>query len=931
LSEVKDVSGKEGDFTVTVTQNPRYVDVDKCIACGLCATKCPKKVDDGYNAGLNKRKAIYVKYAQAVPLKYCIDADTCIYLQKGKCGACEKFCPSQAINFKDTVKEIIVHVGSIVMSPGFTSFDPSTIDIYNYSNMKNVVTSLEFERILAATGPYEGHLVRPSDKKEPRKIGWLQCVGSRCTSPDSHPYCSSVCCMYAVKQTSLAMQHAVGDLDCAVFYMDMRTHGKDFDKYYEQIRSQGTRFVRARIHTLDPVPGTDDIKVRYILEDGSIKDEIFDLFVLSTGLVVNAETVGLAATLGVDLGENNFIKTDSFHPVSTSVPGIYACGVFTGPKDIPQSVMEASAAACAASNSLAPARNSRTTTVPIPAERDISSEPVKVGVFVCSCGINIAGVIDVKDVAEYATTLPDVTYVENNLFTCSQDAQDKMAAVIKEQGLNRVVVASCSPKTHEALFQDTLVNAGLNKYLFEMANIRNHDSWVHADNPKAATEKAKDLVRMAVAKVRLTTPLTQGNLPMDRSALVIGGGIAGMTTALSLSHQGYGVHLVEQSDLLGGIARRLHRTADGKDVETYVNELVENVRDDNGITLHLGTRLANVDGFVGNYVSNLEKGGQVTTVKHGVAVLATGAKEYKPHEYLYGEHPGVLTHLELDERFKANDPSLESLKNVVFIQCVGSRCADRPYCSKVCCTHTMESALELKRKNPKVNIYVMYRDIRTYGEREHLYQDARAAGVMFFRYTPESKPQVIEKDGTLSVEFNDTLINMRLSVDPDMVCLATAIVSNRDETLAQLFKVPFDNDGWFQEAHQKLRPVDFASEGLFVCGMAHYPKPIDESIAQSLAAASRAVTILSKDHITVGGIVSSIDADRCTGCWACVDACPYGAIAVDYDTHVASVNPALCKGCGVCAATCPSEAPIVMGFTPKQFYAQIHNAISVRL
>jgi len=734
--------------------------------------------------------------------------------------------------------------------------------------------------------------------------------------------------MYAIKQTVIAKEHSSDPLDCAVFYMDMRTHGKDFDKYYENAKKDGVRFIRSRIHTIDPVPDSDDVSVRYIQEDGTITEEVFDMFVLSVGLEINQDVADLSARLGIDLDDYRFIETDSFHPVTTSVEGIYACGVFTGPKDIPQSVMEASASACAATEHLASARNTCTKTIELPPERDVSGEPPKIGIFVCNCGINIGGVVKVPEVVKYAKTLPNVAYVEENLFSCSQDTQEKMTDIITQQGLNRVVVAACTPKTHEPLFQETLINAGLNKYLFEMANIRNHDSWVHASDPDAATEKAKDLVRMAVAKTNLLTPLKQTDLPVSHSAMVIGGGIAGMTAAVSLAHQGYPVDLVEKSDKLGGNALMLDKTHKNEDIGTFVKGLINAVESDDRITVHAGATISKVDGFVGNFKTELRNGNSTKTIEHGVAVIATGAKEYKPDEYLYGKHKAVMTHLELDELIRNNDPKIEQAKNVVFIQCVGSRDEERPYCSKVCCTHSVKNALDFKKKNPEINVSILYRDLRTYGKREDLYREARKAGVLFFTYSKDQKPEVKPDGDRVIVEFTDRILDHKLAVRADILCLASAIVSHWDHSLAQLFKVPLDSNGWLLEAHQKLRPVDFANDGIFLCGMAHYPKPIEESIAQAQAAAARAATVLALENIKVGGIVSDIRAELCSGCLGCINVCPYGAIAFDNQKFVAEVNPALCKGCGACAAVCPSEAPALMGFNNNQLYAQIKSALS---
>ncbi|MFP3928364.1 MAG: 4Fe-4S binding protein, partial [Desulfobacteraceae bacterium] len=931
LAEIADVSGSEGDFKVRIRQKPRYVDMDKCIACGTCAEKCPKRVPDAYNEGLGKRKAIYVPYSQAVPLKYAIDPDQCIYLTKGKCRACEKFCPAGAINFDDREKEFDLEVGSVILAPGFVPFDPARSDVFGYNGLPDVVTSLEFERILSATGPFQGHLVRPSDAKggsAPKKIAWLQCVGSRDPGSSGHSYCSSVCCMYAVKQAVMAKDHSKEPLDCAIFYMDMRTQGKDFDRYYEKARESGVRFIRNRIHTVEPVPGSNDLRLRYAGEDGELKEEVFDMVVLSTGLEIAPEVVGLAGRLGVDLDKDGFAGGDPFFPVATSRPGIYACGAFSGPKDIPQSVMEASAAACAATEKIAGARHTCTRVKETVEERDVSRERPKIGVFVCNCGVNIGGVVNVPEVAEYARRLPHVAYVEENLFTCSQDTQDKMAEVIRTQGLNRVVVAACTPRTHEALFQETLTSAGLNKYLVEMANIRNHDSWVHAGDPEAATQKAKDLVRMAVAKASLLDPLKETDLPVHRAALVVGGGPAGMSAALSLAAQGCPVHLVERSDHLGGHALNLYKTWDGGDVKSYLAELTEEVSGHRNITLHLGTNIRSAEGFVGNFRTELESEGGTEFVDHGVVILATGAVEARPDSYLYGKHPAVLTNTELDGLFIDDDRRLGGIQTAAFIQCVGSRDENRPYCSKVCCTHTLRNAVELKKRNPETSVYVFYRDIRAYGKRERLYQEARALGVLFFPYDPEAPPEVRENGDMVRIEFNDAVLGRRLGVNADLLVLASAVAARDNTELTRLFKVPVDGDGWLLEAHQKLRPVDFAGDGIFLCGMAHYPKPLDECTAQARAAAARALTYLTRDTITLSGVVTYIEPALCSGCGGCIEVCPYGAITLDQAQGIAVVNPALCKGCGACAAACPSEAPRLKGFDNRQLYAQIKSALT---
>jgi heterodisulfide reductase subunit A len=916
---------------VEIVRHPRYVDESKCIACGACSQKCPKKVEDDYNMGLAQRKAIYVRYPQAVPLKYCIDADNCIYLQKHKCGVCRKICPTGAVNFDQTDQIVTLNVGSVVLSPGFTPFDPSRFDSYQYAKLPNVVTSMEFERILSASGPNMGHLVRPSDYKEPAKIAWFQCVGSRDVNRCDNPYCSSVCCMYAIKEAAIAKEHAGKDMDCAVFFMDMRTHGKDFERYYNDARDKhGVRFLRSRAHSITPVPGTDDLEVRYVTEAGEAVTEIFDMIVLSVGLQVSEQTLALAAQLGIDANPNRFCTTDTFQPVTTSRPGIFVCGAFQGPKDIPQAVIDASAAASAAGEILASARNTLTRIPEVVPEVNVTNERPRIGVFICRCGINIAGVVDVPGVAQYAAGLPYVEFASENMYSCSQDTQDNLVQLIKDKGLNRIVVAACTPKTHEPLFQETLVNAGLNKYLFEMANIRNQDSWVHKNNPEAATQKAKDLVRMAVSKVALMEPLPEAELAVNPTALVIGGGISGIVAAQSLSSQGYDAHIVERDDHLGGQACHLFKTPKGESIQEKLAELITDVESDPKIHVHLNTTIAGVDGFVGNFKTTLATGDAQQVLEHGVAVMATGASPYKPAEYGYGTDDRIFTSLELDARLIGNDPALGEVKTAVFIQCVGSREPDRPYCSRVCCTHSVDNALELKALNPEMAVYVLYRDIRTYGERELLYKQARNAGVIFIRYDLEHKPEVSPGPDAVTVRVTDPILGRKLEIAADMLTLATAVIPNQDEALAQCFKVPVNADGFYVERHAKLGPSEFATDGVFLCGLAHYPKPIDESIAQARAAASRAVTLLARQTIHTSGTVAATNPAICSNCGVCVSICPYSApsfIAKDarFFPGKAQINPVLCKGCGLCVASCRSGAIHLKGFDNDQIFAQIYS------
>ena len=867
-----------------------------------------------------------MQYAQAVPLKYCIDPSQCIYLIRGKCRGCEKFCPTDAINFDEQEKEISLNVGAVILASGNGAFDPRTHDTYGYLNSENIVTSLEFERILSASGPYGGHLLRPSDKTEPQKIAWLQCVCSRDNHIGANGYCSGVCCTYAVKEAILAKEHSKNGLDAAIFYIDVRTFGKDFERYYNRAKEDlGVRFVKSRISHVEPRDANGRHLIRYVDEQGNSVGEEFDIVVLSVGLGVSDSAAVLAKKLDVELNHYQYAQTSGLDPVKTSRPGIYVCGTFQGPKDIPSSVIDASAAAGMAGSILHDVRGTLTKKKAAVEEINVHGEPPRVGVFVCCCGTNIAGFVDVPQVVEYARTLPFVVYAEKNLFSCSQDTQGQITQIIRDQNLNRVVVSACTPKTHEGLFQETLINAGLNKYLFEMTNIRNQCSWVHKEDMPTATEKAKDLVRMSVAKVALHEPLEEPVTNVNQAVLVIGGGVAGMTAARTLSQQGYTTHLVEKEAKLGGRALLLNETWQGETVGRFVEDLITRVQDDVNITVRLNTDIRNGDGFIGNFKTTVQADSETTVLEHGVTIIACGATEFKPDNYFYGQDDRVLTGLELQHKLKAS-PSFETCHTAVFIQCVGSRIKERPYCSKVCCTRSIKSALELKALNPDMDLFILYRDLRSYGLREDLYRKAREQGIKFIRYNNEGGIAVNSAGNGLNIEFADRVLRRPMVIHSDMLVLASAMVPEKNNPLAPHYKISQKADGFFAEAHVKLRPNDFATDGVFVCGLAHAPKPLDESIAQAQAAASRAVTVLSALQIAVSGTVARVDPSCCSQCGVCVSVCPYSAPNFNEKTGKAEIQATLCKGCGLCTASCRSGAINLKGFETAQIMAMITSS-----
>ncbi len=914
-SELKEVNGKVGNFEVTILKRPRLVNVEKCTGCGICAQNCPTEVPNEFDINLGMRKAIYVLFPQAVPLKYTIDVENCI-----KCRLCEKICPAKAVDFDQQPETIKVNVGSVILAPGFEEFDPHLKSEYGYGKFLNVVSSIELERMMNASGPFGGKIVRPFDGKIPRKIAFIQCVGSRDAQLGNN-YCSAACCMYAIKEAVIAKEHSSTPLNCKIFFMDMRAYGKEFDAYYERAKGEWQiGFVRSRVASVTEDPLTGNLFLHYV-EDEEPKVEEFDMVVLSVGMKPPKNVEKLASITGIKLNKYNFCETDTFSPVETSKPGVFVCGAFSGPKDIPESVAQSSGAASKAMCVIASERGKLVRKREFPPERDVSEEEPRVGVFVCHCGVNIGSVVNVPEVVKYAKTLPNVAYAEENLYTCSQDAQKLIAEKIRQRNLNRVVVASCTPRTHETLFRETVQEAGLSPYLFEMANIRDQCSWVHMHEHEKATEKAKDLVGAMVAKARLLKPLKKPMISVTPVGLVIGGGVAGMTAALELSKQGYEVHLVEKEKELGGHLRKIHYMLEkGDDPHEKLEALTKAVMENGKIHVHTCAEVVDVYGFVGNFKTRIKpQKGKEIEIDHGIVIVATGAVEYEPTEYLYGKDPRVMTQHELEEqiangKFKA--------KNVVMIQCVGARTKEKPNCSRICCGQAVKNALKIKEVSPETEVYVLYKDVRTYGFKEDYYREASAQGVLFINYEDEKSPQVVNDKGQLKVTFWEPVVRKEIEINPDAVVLSAATVSNpSNKRIAEMLKVPLTKDGFFLEAHMKLRPVDFATDGVFLCGMAHWPKYIDESISQACAAAARAATILSKQTLEAEGIVSHVDENLCISCGLCISICPYSAISKN-DKGTAEVNEVLCKGCGTCAASCPERAITMRQFTDEQLVAQ---------
>ena len=876
----------------------------------------------------------------------CLNCGVC-----SECLECERACEAGAIIHDDKEKVRELAVGAVVLAPGFQLYDAHLSAEYGLGRYPNVMTNLQFERLLSASGPTAGEVMRPSDHSHPKRIAFLQCVGSR---DQNHDYCSSICCMSAAKEAMLAKEH-VPDADVRIFMMDVRAFSKGYTAYYERASKMfDIGFTRCRVSSLKENPASRNLQVRYQNESGQILTEEFDMVVLSAGMETSPEARRLADSLGVDLNPRGFCQVEAFKPLETTRGGVFVCGPFAEPKDIPETVMEASGAAAKAMALLSDVRGTLVRKKEYPPERDVTGDDPRIGVFVCHCGSNIAGVVDVEGVVQYAKKLPNVVHAERNLYTCSQDTQRNITAKIRELGLNRVIVASCTPRTHEPLFQETVREAGINPYLFEMANIRDQDSWVHRDDKAAASKKAKDLVRMAVARAALLEPLQKETLAVKTRAMVLGGGVAGMTAALAIADQGFDVAVVEKKGELGGNMRRLRFSTLGKDPQAFLNSLIAKVESHDRIQVLKNARVVGHSGFVGNFktVVKIEdpsagKGESTDTltrllseigiangeveIEHGVIVIATGARENRSGEYMLGQNGRVLTQLDLEAKLAESPREIQKLNNIAMIQCVGAQ--NEEYCSRVCCTQALKNAITVKDLNPAAQVSVLFKDMRTFGFKEQVYKEAREKGVLFIRYDDQSKPRVSEESGKLVVKAVDPIMGEPLEISPDMLVLSEAIAPGEsNQEVGSMFKLPLSMEGFFLEAHVKLRPVDFPSEGVFLCGLAHYPKFVEESMAQAFAAAARAATVLTKEELQVGGVVAHVDESKCVACLTCVRTCPYHVPRIN-ERGVAIIQMANCQGCGSCASECPAKAIQLLHYRDAQIIAKtdalVHELVAV--
>lgn len=938
-------TGQAGDFTVTLERRPELVDPKKCINCGRCAQVCPEIRPSGFQLGLSTRKVIDKSAPRSVPNVYYLLEKTAAC---DDCLKCLQVCPTDAIDLAATSVEMQIGVGAIILAMGFQPFDPTERPELGYGRIPNVITSMQYERLASRSGPTEGIVRRISDGRVPRRIAWLQCIGSR---DQRNPYCSSICCMYATKEAMLAKQRNP-DVECHIFTMDERAFNKEYNEYYIHARDEyGINYLRCRVSGVDEDPDTGEILLRYpagrvhdvgARGQGAIREERFDLLVLAVGIRPPRGAQEISRTLGIALNEYGFCETDKFSPLVTSKPGIFVCGAFASPKEIAETILDASGAAAESMRILRDHLGDRefsraqpflsddglpTTSPRVNGDREVS-------VALCACAGEISEVVDLDLVAERTRDLPGVKEVEVLPLACQPAGKARLSAFIREGDADRFVIGACSHRTHEPMFQRLVAEAGFNPYMLEMVNLREHCAWVHPFDPDGATCKAAELMRAGVERVRLAQPITKLEREPARAALVIGGGVSGMTAALGIADAGYDVQLVEKKGELGGNLHRIHYVAEGDNPSRLLRDLVNRVLAHERIHLYLNSQVAKHTGSVGDFratihTSRADGEPRSSQIRHAVVILATGGQEASGTHYLLGQDHRVVRQSELEEIIAHQPERVSDLKSIVMIQCV-EPFEEVEYCSRICCTNTIKNALRIKMLNPDCQVVILYRDIITYGFREKYYLDARRRGVLFARYTADDPPRVeVVPRGArqaLRVSVDEHIFGQTLEFEPDLLALSTAVLPSPDNReLAQMLGVPLSSEGFFLEAHLKMRPMDFADEGIYVAGMAHFPKFIEESITHSMACVGRALTVLSRPQIQLGGVVAEVDADKCTGCLTCVRTCPFGIPEMCYEQHgvgdlggAAWIDPARCQGCGTCTGECPARAIQLMHYRDEQ-------------
>ena len=919
-AEVLKVEGERGDFNVSIVRKPRFVDPKRCTLCEACIKVCPVEVEREFGGGLEKRKAIYLPFPQAIPHSLVIDSKTCT-----RCGECVKVCSPGAINLDMKEELEAIEVGTILLGFGFEPFWAQRKGEYGFGRYENVLTSIQFERLLSTSSPTQGFPIRVSDGKKMERIAFIQCVGSRDPSCGQE-HCSTICCMYATKQAMIAKDRSSG-LGVTFFYMDIRPMGKDYERYYEKAKAEyGIEYIRSAISSIKELQQTKNLLITYVKEDGTFEEREFDAVILSVGFTPPQTIKDLAGRMGLQLNQQGFCQTDEFNPAQTSVKGIFVGGAFRGPRDIPETVVEGSSAAALAASFLIP---NRLPQLPkeYPMEGALGDEIPKIGIFLCHCGEELKKSLTISQLMDESKKMREVIHVEEVGLACLPEDLELIKRRIGEHGLNRIVIAGCSHREIRKAMEEMAKGMGFNPYLIEYANIREQCAFVHQDYPKLATEKAEALIRMAVERARRAQPIRKGKQKVEKSGLVVGGGLSGMTASLRLAEQGYEVHLIEKGKELGGNLKESFYTLKGSDPQILMQNLIKQVENNGSIHLYYESEVLGFEKRNGHYRTKIRHQGEEKSLEHGALILATGGKEVTPKGYLYGEDPRVITQRQMEKMIHLKDGSLKDIDSVVMIQCVGSRDEEHPYCSRICCSHAVKNSLKLKEMNPRLNVYVLYRDVRTYGFYETYYHEARKKGVIFIRYDLENRPEVSLQDGKLRVSLFDPAMGGKVTLSADRIVLSTGIEPNDHLEVARVFDVDLNPDGFFMEANPKSAPLDSVDHGKFFCGLCHSPNFIEDSISQGNAVAARAAAMLSKESVEDKAYLAYVIKRLCCGCGLCVTVCPYGARVLNEEEGKAEVIGGLCQGCGSCVIACRNAASQQRNFEKELNMAVLDAAI----
>jgi heterodisulfide reductase subunit A len=921
-STLKTLDGERGAFTATVERVPRGVIESRCTGCGLCAPVCPVDVPDAFQEGLSARKAIYVACPQSFPNVYAIDWGACT-----KCGECVKVCPTSAIELEPAGDEMKLEVGAVILTPGFEEYDPTPMSEYGYGTYPGVVTCTQFERMRSPAGPSEGALRRAADGEPVRSIAFLQCVGSR---DSNHPYCSAACCMHAIKEAQLAKE-LDKSIETDIYFMDIRAPGKGYYRYQTSAEADGVGFIRSRVSGLSQDASTGALRVSYETEDGALNTKEYDLAVLSVGQTPPPGAAELAKAAGIELTAEGFCRLTDLARIETTRPGVYVCGSFGEPSDIPDTIAAASACAAEALVATEPTEpadlagggaEEPQAELPAPDERRGEGEQERrIAVVICRCGGQISDVLPVEDFAREMADVPGVAWAGAIDYPCIPEGLDELAEAIADSGISWLVVGGCVPYHYEDLFRRELESKIGFSGAVDVVDIREHVSWVH-DAGAGATSKARDLLRMGVERARRArrrVPSLQDE--WQRKLLVLGGGLAGLSAALHASRRGVEVDLVEKSGELGGQLRRATTLFTRVDPTALLAELTQQVQAASNVCVHVDTEVSGFSGKAGDFTASFSGPEGPWSGRYGAMLVAVGADEHRPELYGLGEHGTVMTQREFSGAMA--DGSTRDVKTVVMLQCVGMRDDEHPYCSRFCCSQALHNALLLLDQNPEAQVFVLYRDMMTYGLQEELYEEARRRGVMFVRYRPESPPVVEFRDGKPLVRVRDIVLGEDLLVPADLLVLSTGVVPGNHEPLARLLGVECDTDGFFSEANVKFRPVDFLKDGLYVCGLANSPRSAAETVRQALAASGRAVTLLLGEGAVSRPVVAEVVERLCSFCETCVKACPFAARYMDDEKRVAVVWEHLCQGCGACASACPNGASKLRGYSENQIFSML--------